>query len=313
MKKIIRLALLLITPLLLNGCNGNNRPKFVEYGRKVDIATFKDDFASSYNARSFASEETLGSYVFARSINDIATTELRRNNKTVEKTNLKDAERTNDTFDSVKLLLQRKSQASMALERRSSYGKGQYSTNEKREIMYQTTEVQGKKYVVTVDNIRKEYSPYVEVNDEVTSSLVLDTINKNKINGYISRFANQIPLDNEDEEALKEYGFYENNGVYTITYSFEDEVKEFDEGENLLSTTTTKIENIYQINLGDNNLFFKLSETKSEKIVYAKSYENHIIGDESQEDMVSYEDVAFTFKDTKLKEIDLGSYTKVSL
>ncbi len=310
MKKIKFLPLFLVAPLLV-GCNNVKQPKFAKEGDAVEFDKFADDLSKKSAEASFAKEAKLGSLVFKSTNQSSEESKRTRSDKTVVNQSSDFEEtKTDGKYDANNLLISAKGSTKQNEQSKSLYGTSKTSLKSNSETFVQEFSKEDKKYVVTGNKKAKELQKMVELSDLVKAEDYFDLMMK----ALVANGGSRIQAACEayalaDEEAKKNYKFYENGDIFTVEFKEVVENEEHKNGEDKVEYVVNGSDSFkIQIDLTEGKWKSKYYRETSEKIEHKLDHGSYLEGEVTESLIKASEDVEINSKDVKLKAVDVSKY-----
>ena len=174
---------------------------------------------------------------------------------------------------------------------------------------------------VAIDNTNKIYYPLEDATNyvanqkrELAESEVIDLLNQYQV--YPADFFNLITsYGNSSVEGKKEYKFYKNNKIYTITREAEYSIAVNSADGTVNNITNVKVETKAQLDATDGDSFkVKFYEVETQEVEFLKNFvdtDNDVarfLGDKGTGKSVYAMEIDIKAQDVNLKEVDLSKY-----
>lgn len=303
MKKIKLLPLLLAVPMLAScGLAKPKQPKFADVGKEVAYAKFSEDLQKQAQKAAFNSDKALESGVFKLDTRISVESNVKRDKKEIAKSSSLQNTKEESKYDKANKILEETTQSSSTLKSKSQFDTANNSSSLKDSYVYQEGKKDGKKYVVKYDKATKEISKESSL-ESTTTDKYLDSKVKSEVgvNTTLIFYFVFAEYEGSSDADKKNFKFYENGDIYTITWNVEKETKTEE------TKTTNKTDMKIQVDFNKEKLASKIWLEASSVVEYLKdSGSDYYKGDIETKVTKESSDISYQFKDVKLKAADLS-------
>lgn len=316
------LPLVLAVPLLV-GCGTKklSDPKFADMGEKKSFEDFAEAITKASESAAFNKEdEKLGSFSMKKTAGFEIKSNITRGKETLAKGTYTSVSEITTDFSSADKLLASKEESSLTSSSEAKEGKASSKTTTKKDGIIQVGQYSGANYILSVDNVRKEYHPYQLLSDEVKAEDVYDTdvkdLFKNMSSGITSAINRYVAIDydstkTEDEKKAEKdkYAFYMSGNIFTLTYTDKVVDKEHKvmvgEEEKVAYKETSSDIRKYQVDFTAEKLAYRESVELVEKTTFLMEYEY------GGTDVAAGDVVDYSEKDVEEAEADMKATPKL--
>ena len=302
MKKTKLLPLLLAIPMLAScGLAKPKQPKFADVGKEVAYAKFGEDFQKQSEKAAFNSEKALESGVYKMDTRILTESNIKREKKEIAKSSTLKNDKEEAKYDKVNKLLEETTESSSTSKSTSQSSTVNNSSGLKNSYVYQEGEKDGKKYVVQYDKATKEVTKESSL-ESTTTAKYLDSKVKAEVRINTTLILSFVFMEYEgsSDADKKNFKFYENGDIYTITWNVKSETKTEE------TKTTEKTDMKIQVDFNKEKLASKIWLETSSVVECLKDSGSDYKGDIKTEATKESVDISYQFKDVKLKAADLS-------
>ena len=293
---IIGLAALLSSCSLFGGVKA---PKFAKEGDEVKYDKFVEKFADASEDSELADYDSkLSDRIIKGNSSYSQTLSVKRGKKEIRKQTSTYVLKGEDQYDTDSLVAKLTSEIKYTTKETNEEGSSNESSTAKRESYYQYGKIDGEKKQINANAKTKTYSCSQLYGEEADA---FDSLIRSDITSSFYTFSSSMP---GTEEAAKDYNFYINDTIFTVSYIDEDD----DKTDNYKVTTTIKLK--AQIDIKDGKQAFRYSREQKVVTTYTKDYNGYKEDDVVTEETKTYGETTVNSKDVKLKEVNLDDYAK---
>ena len=303
--KNIKLLPLIALLGFVSGCsNAAKEPAFGTQGDVVSYSNFNPRFLNARRENEFFKNGILGdrtlktTYIYTRN----AT--VKGNNKDKGSYSSKATSVKEEQYDFASNVIKETVNTTEEVKSKTLEGKIQHNDSAKSEKYYQFGPVEGLEYLVEVNALYKTYYRIAETTEstvEEKHAMLDQRMRSTTINDAYNCFYSYYP----SSDSTRNYLFYINNTIYTMTYH--EETRQNSAEVSGTVTTDRKV----QIDFAEGKEAVRFTETVKTELLYNISTGNYTAGDVlTTSEKTSYE-YTIIQEDVQIDQLNLSKYSYV--